>query len=148
MLRVVLMLLVVHSTDRAQALTLVAARLDNRVIPASIVNARSDHRNAEECPKGHSIFYIIKKHFYVNTHQQFDCTAIVIVEIINEEKAPETKYITIGSVGKISEDELKKDVLSYLNEIDALKEVKSVIYSNSEKYREYLEKALNDDANQ
>ncbi len=53
----------------------------------------------------------------METHiKQFDSTAIVVVEINNEGKAPETKYITIGTIGKTTEEELGKDALSYLKE--------------------------------
>lgn len=80
--------------------------------------------------------------------KQFNSTAIVIVEINNEEKAPETKYITIGTIGKATEEELREKALLYLREVEGVKAVKSVIYSDSEKYREYLGKAINDYANQ
>lgn len=84
----------------------------------------------------------------METHiKQFDSTAIVVVEINNEGKAPETKYITIGTIGKTTEEELGKDALSYLKEEKGKKEVKKIFYADSEKYRKYLENAIKEYGN-
>ena len=85
----------------------------------------------------------------METHiEHFTSTAIVIVEIKNEEKISEIRYITIGTVGKATEADLGKDALLYLNNVKGQKEVKRIIFSNSEKYRDYLENAINNHEDQ
>ena len=72
--------------------------------------------------------------------EKLNQTAIVIVEIEKEGKVLETRYVTIGIIGKcVNTTELGIDALEYLKSIKGIKAVKDVIVVDSNKYQEFLE---------
>lgn len=79
--------------------------------------------------------------------EKFNQTAIIIIEITNEGKAPETRYVTIGVIGENSDkNELGKEALNYIN-TNGKKEVKEVIIADGDKYKEFIETNLANFAN-
>ena len=75
--------------------------------------------------------------------EKFNHTAIVIVEINEKEKAPETRYVTIGIIGEsLDTTELGVDALKYLSSITGTKTVKDVLVADSDRYQEFLEQSI------
>lgn len=75
--------------------------------------------------------------------EKFNQTAVVIVEINEKEKAPETRYVTIGIMGKcLDATELGIEALEYLKSINGIKTVKDIIVADSDKYQEFLEHSI------
>ena len=74
---------------------------------------------------------------------KFNQTAIVIVEINEKGKALETRYVTIGIIGKcLDTTELGIEALEYLKSINGIKTVKDIIVADSDKYQEFLEHSI------
>lgn len=75
----------------------------------------------------------------------FNQTAIVIVEINEEGKAPETRYVTIGIAGEhIDTTALGIDALEYLKSTTGIKTVKEIIVADSDKYKLFIEQSFKD----
>ena len=74
---------------------------------------------------------------------KFDKTAIVIVEILQEDKPIEVRYVTIGLVGNDSWQDLRSHALEYLKDVEGVKRVKDILCADSEAYRMFLENNLN-----
>lgn len=70
---------------------------------------------------------------------KFDQTAIVIVEVTEEGKSPDLKYVTIGNIGRNATDaEFAEEALNYIKSAGK-KEVKAVVFANNEQYRIFIE---------
>lgn len=75
----------------------------------------------------------------------FNQTAIVIVEINEEGKAPETRYVTIGIIGECADStELGIDALAYLESTTGIKTIKEIIVADSDKYKLFIEQCIKD----
>ena len=73
---------------------------------------------------------------------RLDKTAIVIVEIQQEDKPVEIRYITMGIVGNETEQGIGNDALEYLKDVEGVKNVKEICCAESEAYRIFLENNL------
>ena len=73
---------------------------------------------------------------------RLDKTAIVIVEIQQEDKPVEIRYITMGIVGNETEQGIGNDALEYLKDVEGVKNVKEICCADSEAYRIFLENNL------
>lgn len=73
---------------------------------------------------------------------QLDKTAIVIIETKDGDKAPVLRYVKIGGIGGFYEEEMIKDALDAVD--GEFKRVVKIVQSDSELYRQYLEKDLID----
>lgn len=75
---------------------------------------------------------------------KFNKTAIVIVEIQQEDKPLEIRYVTMGIVGNETEQGIGSDALEYLKDVEGAKRVKYILCADSEAYRMFLENNLKD----
>ena len=72
---------------------------------------------------------------------EFDKTAIVIVEVQEDNKAPLLKYITIGILGSASEETIRNDALNYVDTAGK-KTIRAVLLGDGREYMEYINNAI------
>ena len=73
---------------------------------------------------------------------KFDKTAVVIVEIQQEDKPVELRYVTIGYAGNNSVQDFEYEALEHLKDVDGVKNVKEICCADSDAYRIFLENNL------